>query len=314
MRRAAFLGAAVAVLALLSASAARTQQPQTAVVPETITVGDIFHAAVRLALPNGAELLAPDSLELPEDVETAGARQLRVDSAGGARLVTVLYPLAAWRPGSYELPRITLQLRTLQGVRRIQVALPGFTVRSVLPEDTTGIQMKAAKDVLGPNRIWWPWLLLALLLLLIALAYWWWRRHRRAAEPVVITPPVPARDVALARLAALRRSGMLERGELKPFYAELSETMRHYAATVAAAWSVDLTTTELAQQIRKRDVTLLDLIRVLGTADLVKFARARPPADAGFRDVDAAESWIDRTSAPEPAPAAAESGEPRRVA
>jgi hypothetical protein len=314
MRRTPLLAVTAAVFALLSAVPVRAQQPETAVVPETITVGDVFHAAVRLALPNDVELLAPDSLELPEDVEAAGARQLRVDTAGGASRVTVLYPMAAWRPGSYELPRIALQLRTPQGLRRLQVRLPGFAVRSVLPEDTTGIQMKAAKDVLGANRLWWPWLLLALLLLLAVLAYLWWRRRRRVEEPVIVTPPVPAREVALARLAALRRSGMLERGEFKPFYAELSETMRHYAATVTAAWSVDLTTTELAHQIRRHDATLLDLIRVLGTADLVKFARARPSAETGFRDVDAAESWVERTSTPEPVPAGAETTEPRRVA
>jgi hypothetical protein len=312
VRPAVVSGLAVALCALASAPTTSAQRPQVAVLPETIAVGDIFHAAIRLELAEGSELLAPDTLALPEDLENAGRRELRVDSAGGARRVTVLYPLTAWRPGSYELPRVTLQLRMQQGARQVAVQLPGFTVRSVLPEDTAGIEMKGAKDVLGANRIWWPWLLLALLALLAVLAYLWWRRHR-AAEPVVSVPPLPAREVALARLAALRRSGLLERGELKPFYEELSETMRHYAATVAVEWSVDLTTTELAQQIRRRDVTLLDVIRVLGTADLVKFARARPPADAGLRDLDAAEAWIERTSAPEAA-GEADSAEPRRVA
>jgi uncharacterized iron-regulated membrane protein len=225
----------------------------------------------------------------------------------------LLYPLAAWRPGDYELPRIALQLRTAQGSRTLQVQLPDFSVKSVLPVDTTGIQMKGAKDVLGANRIWWPWLLLALLMLLAVLAYLWWRKRRQTEEPMITAPPAPAREVALARLAALRRSGMLERGELKPFYAELSEALRHYAVTVATDYSVDLTTTELAQQIRKRDVTLLDLIRVLGTADLVKFARARPPAEAGFRDLDVAESWIERTSLPAAA-AEPDAAQPRRVA
>jgi hypothetical protein len=225
----------------------------------------------------------------------------------------VLYPLAAWRPGNYELPRIALRLRTPQGERTVSVQLPTFTVTSVLPEDTTGIQMKGAKDVFGANRIWWPWLLLLLLLLLAILAYIWWRRRERPeAAPVEIVPPMPAREVALERLAALRRSGLLERGELKPYYAELSETLRHYAATLAPEYSVDLTTTELAQQLRQRDVTLLDLIRVLGTADLVKFARSRPPAETALRDIDAAESWIERTSAPPPAQT--EPAEPRRVA
>jgi hypothetical protein len=300
---------------LVGTGAAHAQRATAAVVPEAITVGDVFHAAVRFDLPAGVELMTPDTLVLPEDVESAGAPEIRVDSTDAGPRVTLLYPLAAWRPGKYRLPGVTLRFRTTQGDRQLQVQLPDFSVNSVLPQDTTGIKMKAAKDVLGKNRIWWPWILLALLLLAALLGYLWWRRRHRPEEPVVIVPPVPAREVALERLAALRRSGMLERGEVKPYYNELGETVRHYAVTADPAWSVDLTTNELAHNIRTKDVSLLDIIRVLGNADLVKFAKARPPAEVGHRDLDAAQSWVERTSAPPPQVAATDlTAEPRRVA
>lgn len=288
--------AAGCVLLLLCAGTASAQQPRAAVVPESITVGDVFHAAVRVDLREGMTVSAPDSIALIEDVEQAGRREVRIDSAGGARHAIVMYPLAAWRPGTYELPDITLRLAGVGVDSVVSVALPSFDVRSVLPADTAGIEPKPAKDVLGANRLWWPILLGLLLAAVIGTAlYIWWRRRNAVEETVVFTPDVPPLEVALAQLAALRREGLIERGELRPFYERLTETLRHYAAAVEPRWGVDLTTSELAGRLRAElDVTdALELTRILGAADMVKFARAVTTRENASRDLDAARAWIE---------------------
>ncbi|HEX6307840.1 MAG TPA: DUF4381 family protein [Longimicrobiales bacterium] len=295
--------AAVALLLLALAPAAHAQRPQAAVVPESIRVGDVFHAAVRVSLPEGMRLAVPDSVPIVQEVEQAGAREVRIDSAGAARIATVLYPLAAWRPGSYQLP--DLQLRVIGAGRDsvLTVSLPAFQVSSVLPADTAGIEPKPAKDVLGANRLWWPILLALLLAAIIAtLLYIWWRRRRGAEESVVFTPGVPPREAALAQLEALRREGLIERGELREFYDRLTGTLRHFAAALEPRWSVDLTTSELAGRMRSAvDITdTLELTRILGEADLVKFARAVTTRDNARRDLDAARSWVERFTAAEP--------------
>jgi len=89
----------VLVMLVVAASAASAQQPQAAVVPQSITVGDVFHAAVRMPLPEGARVQVPDSIGVIEDVEQAGRYTVRVDSSGPSRVATIAYPLAAWRPG-----------------------------------------------------------------------------------------------------------------------------------------------------------------------------------------------------------------------
>ena len=73
---------------------------------------------------------------------------------------------------------------TIEQIRaQMPIVLPNINVVSVLPADTTGVQPKPAKDVLGPDRLWWPWILLAALILVaLALAYWWWRRRRARPE------------------------------------------------------------------------------------------------------------------------------------
>lgn len=292
--------AAALLLLGLCAVPAAAQQPRAAVVPESITVGDVFHAAVRIDLPEGVSLAAPDSLVVGEDLENAGPREVRIDTAGGTRTATVLYPLAAWRPGSYELPDVTLRLTNDGSDTTFDVALPSFDVRSVLPADTAGVEPKPAKDVLGANRIWWP-LLLALLILALIITglYMWWRRRRGKEAPLVFTPAIPPLEVALARFAALRREGLIERGEFRAFYDQLTETLRHYAAAVEPHWSVDLTTSELAARLRAdAGVTdALELTRILGAADMVKFARAVTTRENAAGDLDAAQAWVQRFAA-----------------
>ncbi|CAN5866470.1 hypothetical protein BH23GEM9_BH23GEM9_10640 [soil metagenome] len=287
------------MVALLTATAStQAQQPRAAVVPEAITVGDVFRAAVQLDIPADAVVGAPDSLSLPADLEHAGRREIRIDTAGGGRRATVIYPLTAWRPGSYDLPAITLRVVADGSDRSIEVRFPSFDVRSVLPEDTTGIEPKEAKDVIGANRIWWP-ILLALLLaaaIAIGLYYWWRRRRKPVPEPLPLAPRIHPRAAALAQLEALRRSGLIERGALKPFYAEMTEALRQYTATLRPTWGVDLTTTELSGRMMSNGTRpkAVELVRILGTADLVKFARAHVPAHDAWRDLDAALLWVEQ--------------------
>ncbi len=307
-------GTGFAVLCVLAAAlpAPAAGQVSTAVVPETITVGDVFHAAVRVELPPGAEPLFPDTLAVPVgDVEAAGRVRVQMDSSAAGRALTAIYPLTAWRAGrELQLPDLALTVRNADGTTtRVTASFPAFTLRSVLPADTAGIEPKPAKDVWGASRIWWPLLLAAaVLLLLLALAWYLWRRRRpRAVEAAPVVGLLP-REAALERLARARAAGYVERGELKPFYTELSAALRTYLEAIEPALGADLTTGELALQARRRGAPgpLLELLRLLGRADLVKFARARPPAAEAFADIDAARRWIERHDADALRPAAGE--------
>src|SRR5690606_27749729 len=142
LRTAVLHAAAAGLVCIASAAGVHAQQPRAAVVPENITVGDVFHAAVRVALPEGTRLAMPDTLALVDNIEPAGAREVRFDTVNGTREATVLYPLAAWRPGSYELPDVAV--RVINGSRdtTMLVAFPAFAVSSVLPADTAGVEPK----------------------------------------------------------------------------------------------------------------------------------------------------------------------------
>lgn len=291
------------VLMLLSASQLPGQQPivKTGLSRDTIRVGDPFRAVISIDLPRGTDAVLPDSLQPTEDVENAGKVRMRRDTANGALRILAAYPLTAWRPGSLTLPDLNVVLRTSAGDRHVAIKLPAIPVLSVLPKDTAGIKPKPPKDVLGPNRLWWPWILAAVLLLLALIAaYWWWRRHRNREVPAVPIVPIMPRERALEELERIRALGLIEEGLYKRFYTLVSEVLRQYLATVEPAWSTDLTTTELARIVRgNTDVS--PAIAILRNADMAKFAKYVPQKDEAVRDLERAFDLVRKYPAPVPA-------------
>lgn len=295
-------GSLLVALALLGgfAHGAHAQRVSTAVVPQTITVGDVFHAAVRVELPAGAEAAFPDTLALPsEDIEAAARVRVQVDTTATGRTATALYALTAWRANEdVQLPDLAFTMRAPGGgVATVTASFPVFQLTSVLPADTAGIEPKPARDVWGASRLWWPILLALAALLLVALLAWYvWRRRRPREIVQPATPGIPPRQRALDRLAHARTAGFVERGELKPFYTELAAALREYLEAIEPLLGADLTTGELAMHARRRGAPpmLLELIRILGRADLVKFARARPSAAEAYGDLDAARRWVEQ--------------------
>ena len=302
MTRAAHSGGvlAVALVACLVPAFANAQSVSSAVVPETIHVGDVFHAAVRVELPAGVEAVFPDTLALPDDdIEAAGRVRVTTDTVGGTRVVTAAYPLTAWRSGEeIALPDVSFSVGEGPAQRVVSASFPTFDLASVLPADTSGIEPKPAKDVFGASRIWWPWLLAGLVALILAavLFYLWRRRRARVVVQEPVAPVVSPREAALALLQQARDERLVERGALKPFYGAITVAVRGYLEAVDPELGADLTTTELARYVRARGAppALLELLQLLGQADLVKFAKARRTATEAYGDWDTARSWVER--------------------
>lgn len=136
------------------------------------------------------------------------------------------------------------------------------------------------------------------------------RRRRFAAPPapVVVPPPRPPHVVALERLEALLRSGLLARGEIAPFVAQLmDEVLRDYLQARFGVHAGTQTTRELVEDLLARSAPGLDVATVralLEGADLVKFARAELAADEAHRMAVRVRAIIEAT-APKAAPVAA---------
>lgn len=298
---------AVSIWAPVVARNAAAQELRAALTADTVTVGGVFSAVARVRVPSDHEVIVPDSMPVSGDLENAGIRYQAADTvADGLVDVTVMYPLAAWRPGEHEVPPIPVRVRGPDGgVQDTTATFPAIVIRSVLPADTAGVEPRPPRDVLGPDRVLWPWLLgiLVAALALLALGIWLLRRsRRRAPEPVEL--PKDPRELALAALDRARSLGLLEAGDLKVFYSMVSEAVRRYLAALDDAWGVEWTTHELLEIIRGaiEEEDLVTLRDVLYGADMVKFARGRPTTDEALADWRRAREWVERFRWPKPSP------------
>lgn len=297
------------ILMLGAVAPVSAQKIQTGISRDTIRVGDPFRAVVRIDLPAGTDVVLPDSLASTEDVENAGTVRMRRDSTGNAVSVLAAYPLTAWRAGLLPLPELNVTMKTAQGERASTIKLPDINVLSVLPADTTNIQAKPPKDVLGANRVWWPWIVGLILAIALALALLWWYRKRRRAR--VVDAPMPMimpRDRALEELERIQKLGLIEQGDYKRYYTLITEVLRKYMGTAFPAWSTYLTTDELAQRTKEVEEAK-PAIAVLRQADMVKFARSTPNAPTATTDLDRTREWIAAYPSPVPAPTPSPSDE-----
>lgn len=306
--RALLLALAPAALAGAAAAPATAQELRAAVLGDTIRVGDVVPVALRTTISPGQRVLWPDTLPLggPEgDLENAARVRVRQDTLADGRIrVTGLYAITPWRTGEVALPDVDVPVVAGNEVARtLTAALPPFQVASVLPADTAGIQPRPAKDVLGPNWIWWPFILALLLLLALAALAWWLIRRRRPAG-VTFAPAVPPREAALAALDRARDAGLADRGEMKEFYTRIAAAVRAYLAAVEPGWGEDRTTTEVLAAVRAEagPGTASDLAAILRSADQVKFARRDPTRSEALDDWEKTRRWVESFRWNEPAP------------
>jgi hypothetical protein len=247
---------------------------------------------VQVLLPPGEGTLGPVTLSL---VGADGAEIEKADApALSVKIVTVLEPELA---------------KKLDAQQAAAAAASG-----PVPTDA-----KAAytSELAAPRGPWelaatWPlgWIALAAALVLAALAYLWWRRRRMRPAPPP-PPPELAEVVARRRLDALESSGMLGRGEVLAFHVEIADVLKQYLSRRLDTDLLEMTTDEVKRVLRgdvasKAGSVLAavtragsvrnDIIRVLTSCDLVKFARQRPAPAQSLELLGAVRHVVDITT------------------
>lgn len=300
--------AAAAVLGLPSPQAAPAlEEAETIVSAEVdraeITVGGRLTLTVTIEHPPDVKVEWPagdDKLGSFEVIEFR-VNQPRIEDGRG--FSSVDYVLTAFEVGELEIPSLELNVGREAG--RLTTAAIPIVVSSVLDAEAGDIQeIKPPEEI---PRNWWllaPWLLAAAAL--AGLGYWAYRRYRRraGAEPAgpPAEPPVPAHERAYQALQALEASSLLAEGEIKRYFTEASEIVRVYIEGRFGLVALELTSGEIssgleARGVEREDLNLFeDLFR---RADLVKFAKHRPGADACREMIPLARTIVDRTRPPD---------------
>jgi hypothetical protein len=263
-----------------------------------VTVGEAFRIELKATGPAGA------TFTFPGEAVTDGfeMRTLPPDPGGAAAPApepgTHRYEAAVFAVGEAEVPPIPVRYRLPDGTEgEASSEAIALKVVSLLPKEEE--QQKLA-DIRGPlevgiGRAFWVALALGLVLS-AALVLWLVRRRRKAETPrTVPVPELPADTEALRALDALLASGLLSRGEYRPFYIQLAVVAKRYLERRLGAPILEMTTAETLAFLRghPHGGDLVPVVRDLAeAADRIKFAKGQGLAQEAERHLAAVRALV----------------------
>ncbi|MFC1639246.1 BatD family protein [Gemmatimonadota bacterium] len=279
---------------------------------------DIVSLGDRLTLTVEVEHLTGQTVVWPALPDTLGSFEVLGAAAGetvvaeGHQTSTMHYALTTFELGELEIPGLDITVADSGAVepQSLSTAPIRVLVESVGLDE--GGDIRTVKAPLDMPRNWLlliPWVLLVCGL--IALGYWLYRRYRaRDRTPDIrMAPTVPARpphEVAYEALDRLEAKHLLERGEIKQYFIEVSEIIRTYLEGRYPIDALEMTSHEVLRELKKvgLEPEVVDLFPpFFSRSDLVKFAKHRPGPEISKEMIPMARLLIDETRVPDsPAP------------
>jgi len=304
------------ILALLTiqifAARAQTQGSQesglsitSSVDRATCTIGDLLTYTVEVV---HAESLRVEMPGLGANLGGFEIRDYRVHDAqkkDGLIYSKVDYVISTFLTGEFEIPSLRLRYFTPSDSAGKSLATETIkiTVESVKPSEAGDIKdVKPPLEI--PRNLWllFRWIGLGILLAALAvllLIIYIRRKAGKVLLPVREPPPRPPHEIALEALEELTASDLLDRGQIKQFYIDLSEIIRRYIGGRYFVVAMEMTTTEVLEGLIDTDLEedLLHGFRsFLNRCDMVKFARFRPGRQEHDGMVRLAYDLVNRTS------------------
>ncbi len=191
------------------------------------------------------------------------------------------YGLTQFDSGKYTIPRLPVKVGNqtfFSDSIKVEV--------SNVPVDTLKQKLYDIKDVVradGDNN-WWIYILILVIVATVGyFGYQYWRKHRKPKqEEEIYKTPI---EKATVLLQQLERKELVQKGEVKAYYSELTDIARTFIEEAVHIPAMESTTSELIEKLRLASVkknisltpeTVANLEKVLFQADLVKFAKERP--------------------------------------
>jgi len=257
---------------------------------DSLYIGDDFTVRINADYPEDIKLSEPATKAAEGAFILKSEPKLETRTRNGRRYDEYTFKLSAFETGELEIPVFEFFWYDQQeNQHTVKSESKTIYVKSVLPADTAGIDIK---DIIGPKplpRRWWPYILTALIILVVgAIVYWLYRRKVKAVDMPEL-PPEPPYDIAIRSLIQLKEKDLPGKGKTKKYYSELSEIIRHYIQGRFDIIAVEATTYELKKRLKHPELykdkktVILDF---LNRSDMVKFAKHIPESIVIDKDYD----------------------------
>lgn len=273
---------------------------------DSITTADALTCAMTLRVDNGYQAEFPDlalPIDLPGMILTHFDERKIEEEAQTLRVRE--YEFEPEYPGTFELPALEVYYHRENQIKEelIETEPIEFQVTET-PASAEMLELKpfrglvTVEQIQAERRRTWPWSVGGVggAIVLAALIVYVIRRPRP------VPPPRPAHEIAMEALRALAAKDLIAKGQIEPFFVEITWIIRDYIEVAFGLRAPEQTTEEFLGDITSAPVVARHrsvLEPFLIAADEVKFARATPEKSVIQRTFDTARDFIIQTSGAE---------------
>lgn len=266
---------------------------------DTIHIGDPVELIVTAYYPTNATLELPE-IGREKEIVVLHRDWENIPREDGLKQSESRYSITSFRLGEHAVS--TNNIVCHLGDQTYTTNFPGVVlkVESSLADGASSelADIKPIKKL--PGRIpLWLWIVLgsaltAFLVGLLASKLW---KHKEKLVPTA--PPVPPHVIAMNALQALKKKGLLEEDDCKPFYTDLSLILRTYLEGRFHLNAPDETTEEIISEMSQsselsgaqRNI-LQEFMRL---ADMVKFAKGHADRVTMESSFDTTQQFVEET-------------------
>ncbi len=269
-----------------------------------VRIGDLIEYTVRVAHDKAIEVQMPGHGVNLGGFEIRDYQVEKPEKVDGQMVSEAVYTLSTFFVGEFDIPPLTVYYR-----------FPGDTVHQSLTTEKIHIVVESLKaseagDIRGIKppleieRSWWTlwrWIFAGIFILICGAAVYLICRRKKLGKrliPVREAPLRPPHEIALEALQQLKESDLLENGNIKDYYIQISDIIRHYIGGRYFVVAMEMTTTEVLNGLRKETISeehFRMFESFLHRCDLVKFAKYIPSDDAHEAAFQLAVSLVEQT-------------------
>lgn len=256
------------------------------------TIGSPISYLITVQLPQDKIVKFPEwELEDPLEIRSSEFSTSGLENIGR-------YEIVFWDTGKVVIPGVAITILNMDSSFAYDMTADTMfmEVVSITEQDPSfkqsGGGIMPIKDPV-PVRIPLPWqtIILSILLLgiLIAIGLIW--KKRLKADVSYEERPEYLKEpdiIALEKLDNLDQSGLLEKGEIKEFYAQLSLILREYTENSLYIRTLEMTTEEIRENrpaFPYTDDQIASYFKILSGADMAKYAKHIAALDQCSQDM-----------------------------
>lgn len=308
MRHKAYVVCALVALAVMTAGPAWAEDAPritASVDKDSVNIGDRIKLDVSAEGTAGFDVIFPESPAHIEEFSILGTKPVKSGWGKSAREGRE-YIMGIYSTGTHVIPPVQVQYRRIDGGewKVAETSQIPVEVGSVLAGEEKDIHDLKGLAAFGAGMTPFISLLVAVLIGAGIILFLWIKKRRAlAAEQAVIRTPY---EIAFGQLMELKRKDLPGHGQIKEYYTELSDIIRHYLERRFSFKAPEMTTEEFMHTLKISPGMLDDhkklLKDFLSRCDMVKFAKYGPKPIEMLDSYNSAERLVEQTKKEEEVP------------